>query len=225
LPWRGYFDLIDDVDCFIIYDHVQYTRKDWRNRNRIKTHQGLCWISVPVIFSLNNPTSIRHTPIDYKQSWQKKHMRSIEFAYKSSSYFKHYSQELFDIISSKLATISELNITLIKWAMEKLCIRTSIHTYEPLKTESGKTENIIAMLKNIEATKYLVGPNAKNYMDEKAFMEAGIVLEYKSYSYPQYPQLHGPFEPNVSVIDLLFNCGPHSKDYLKSRIANVTAVG
>ena len=221
LPWRGYFDLIDDVNLFIVYDHVQYTRRDWRNRNKIKTGSGPAWISVPVRFSRSTPTSIDQTPVVYDNNWQKKHIRSIDMAYRSSPYYHLYQPELLDIISARVKTISELNVTLIQWIMQQLRIETPIRFSREFSPTGNKTDMLVETLKQVGATDYLCGPASSDYLETEKFRSAGIRVEYKSYDYQDYPQLHGPFEPNVSVIDLLFNCGPDARGHLKSLSPNL----
>lgn len=219
LPWRGYFDFIDDVDLFIFYDDVQYTHRDWRNRNTIKTKEGLCWISVPVLH--DRDTLVQSAAIDYSQRWRDKHIKTISLTYSKASFYKDYSQELFDIIQTKYHTISELNIELIKWTMNKLDIKTRLGMSKDFKVDGDKYERPLNIMEKIGATSYLSGPTAKPYTDSTKYQQAGIELKYKSYEYLPYNQLWGPFEPNVSIIDLLFNCGPDAYGLIKSTKENV----
>lgn len=220
IPWRGYFDFIDDVDLFIFYDDVQYTKHDWRNRNKIKTANGLIWLSVPVLCRLNDNIQIQNAKIDYKSNWVKKHIDSIRFSYCKTPYFKTFSEEFFDILNKRHETISSLNINIIKWIAQKLNIKTEMKMSTEFDPVGVKTDRLIDILKKASATSYLSGPAAKNYLDVGKFKNAGIGLEFKGYEYAEYPQLHGPFEPHVSVLDLLFNCGPDSRKYLKSLKSN-----
>jgi hypothetical protein len=223
IPWRGYFDFIDDVDVFIYLDDVQYTKHDWRNRNKIKTSNGLLWITIPVLFSLNQHILIKDAKIDYNSNWIKKHIESIRFSYCKTPFFKDYSEEFFNILCEKHDTISELNVKINNWIMQKLDIKTKIGLSSEVKPEGTKTDKIIDCLKRIGATSYLSGPKAKDYLEIEKFKEAGICLEYKVYLYMEYPQLYGKFEPNVTVLDMLFNCGRDSRKYLKSMKGNEKA--
>lgn len=223
LPWRGYLDFIDDVDLFVIYDDVQYTRKDWRNRNRIKTVAGSRWITVPVHFSHNDKTRIQDAKIDYGQAWQRKHVGSITQAHRGTPYFSKYADPLFAHINSGYETISQLNVALIGWCMEQLEINVPIRLSSEFSVAGDRNERILAILKELGCQDYLVGPAARSYIDEDAYRREGIGLSYKTYDYEPYPQLHGPFDGSVSVIDLLFNCGPDARLYLKSTQANVSA--
>ena len=214
IPWRGYFDFIDDVELFVFYDDVQYTHRDWRNRNRIKTANGLIWLSVPVIHGSH--TLIRDAAISYKERWTDKHIRSIAHAYAASPYYRQYADEFFDILNMRLPTISDLNVAICRWAMTKLGISTRTILASEIDAVGDKFDRPVTMLKKLGATAYLSGPAAKPYTDPQLFRDAHISLEYKSYEYSEYPQLHGKFEPFVSILDLLFNTGPAARSHLKS---------
>ena len=223
IPWRGYFDFIDDVDLTVFYDDVQYTKNDWRNRNKLKTSNGAEWITVPVrILSLSQ--LIQETPIDYR-GWEKKHKHNIIQWYSKTHFFKDYSEELFAIIEAKYSTISKLNVALCHWIMQKLEIDTPTQMSSEFILHGSKTERLIDLLKQIGAVTYVSGPAGKGYLDERLFRQAGIGLEYKSYDYPMYPQLWGDFIGAVSVIDLLFNTGPKARKYLKSMKTNEVIIG
>lgn len=216
IPWRGYFDFIDDVDLFIIYDDVQYTKNDWRNRNKIKTANGLIWLTVPVLFNFNKNTLIEDVKIDHKKDWVKKHIESVRFSYSKTPYFKAYADEFFNILNKKFDTISGLNVNIINWIMRELDIKTNIKMSSEYSAVGTRTDRLIDILKKAGATSYLSGPSAKSYLEVEKFREAGLELEYKVYDYPDYPQLYGKFEPQVSVLDLLFNCGAEARSHLKS---------
>lgn len=224
IPWRGYFDFIDDVDLFIYYDDTQYTRRNWRNRNQIKTPSGLIWLTVPVVFSLSDKTNIEDARIDYRHRWIEKHINSIKCSYSKSPFYKQFSEEFFSILSQKFETISELNINVNNWIMKKLDIKAQIKKSSEFQAVGSKMKRPLEILKEVGATFYLSGPTAKAYTHTEEFKEAGIGLEYKVYEYEEYPQLYGRFEPYVSVMDLLFNCGPDSRKYLKSLKANEKVV-
>ncbi len=224
LPWRGYFDFIDDVDLFIVYDDVQYTRKDWRNRNKIKTSKGLQWLTVPVHYSQSSPVQIMDAEINYDGPWQRKHIGNIRQWYRDSPYFNRYSDELFSLINEHNRTISELNLSLIRWVMEKLNISTSIMFSSEIVSGGDRNERIINILKQLNCSAYLLGPAAKDYVDEEVYRRENIELHYKSYDYRPYQQLHGDFNGAVSIIDLIFNCGPNALELMKSQTPNARAV-
>jgi len=214
IPWRGYFDFIDDCDVFVYYDDVQYTHRDWRNRNRIKTDRGAIWLSVPVLHDQH--TLIQDARIDYGTRWLDKHVRALTLAYQRAPHFGGYAGGFFELLRSRPATISELNVRACGWIMAQLGIHTRTRMSGEFGIAGDKAERPLRIAQHLAATCYLAGPAARPYSDAPKFRAAGIALEFKVYQYPEYPQLHGAFEPNVTVLDLLFNCGPDARRYLKS---------
>lgn len=223
LPWRGYFDFIDDVDLFVVYDDIQYTRRDWRNRNWIKTANGRQWLTVPVRYAARGQL-IRDTGIDDEQPWRAQHARALQLAYARAPHFAARRASLLAQLERPFATLSELNLSLIQWVMTELTITTPIRRSEDLAPQGRRTDRLIDVLRKVGATSYVSGPTADAYLEAEKFAAAGIGLEYKEYDYPEYPQLWGSFEPHVSVLDLLFNCGPDSRRWLKSRSPNRVVV-
>ena len=217
IPWRGYFDFIDDCDLFVFYDDVQYTHRDWRNRNRIKTGRGTIWLSVPVLH--DRETLIQDARIDYSTRWADKHIRSLTLEYRGAPHFARYAEEFFALLKTLPETISALNVRACAWIMGQLGIRTPTRMSSEFGIGGEKHERPLRIARHLGATAYLAGPSARPYSDAAQFRAAGIELEFKAYDYPEYPQLHGAFEPSVTVLDLLFNCGPDARRYLKSRKA------
>ena len=213
LPWRGYFDFIRDVDLFIIHDDIQYTKGDWRNRNKVKTPHGTRWITVPVNYRQSSQL-IEETTIDDTKPWAKEMLNKIRNSYQKAPYFDLYFSELSDRLLEPATTISNLNLCLIKWVCSNLEIKTPITFSREYNPRGTKTERLIGILKHLDATTYLSGPSAQAYLKPELFEQAGINLEYKVYDYPEYEQLYPPFEPAVSVIDLMFMMGKDSKNYL-----------
>jgi hypothetical protein len=215
LPWRGYFDFIREVDLFIIHDDLQYTKGDWRNRNKIKTSRGLEWITVPV----NHKTTsqlIEETTIDNSTRWAQKMLNRIREVYRQAPYFEPYFTQLSEHLLQPVDTISEMNLRLIHWACGHLRIGTPIRFSREFHPQGTKTERLVGILTQVDATVYLSGPAAQAYLIPELLETEGIRLEYKKYNYPKYPQLFPPFEPYVSVIDLLFMTGEDARLYLES---------
>jgi hypothetical protein len=213
LPWRGYFDIIHDVDVFVFYDDVQYTVNDWRNRNRIKTANGLVWITVPV----GNQNDRRICDVELRdQGWARKHWRTIGQAYGRAPHFGAISGFLDGVYTTPWTSLSDLNQTLIKTiAGQFLGIRTQFRDSREFSVDGRKGDRLLNLLKELGATEYVSGPAARNYLDLVAYDEAGISVTWKDYgTYPVYPQLHGPFAPNVSIVDLLASCGPAAPFYI-----------
>jgi len=216
LPWRGYFDFIREVDLFIAHDDLQYTKGDWRNRNRIKTPRGSEWITVPVSYRKTSQL-IEETPVDYSTPWVIKMLNRLRESYRRAPHFEPYFSELTDLLTQPAASISDLNLTLIHWVCCHLEIDTPIRMSREYHPQGTKTERLIDILGQVKATSYLSGPAAQTYLVPQIFEQAGIRLEYKQYDYPEYEQLYPPFDPAVSVIDLLFMKGKDSIFYLENK--------
>src|SRR5215212_3554766 len=214
LPWRGYFDFIREVDLFVLEDDLQYTKNDWRNRNRIKSPRGSEWITVPVGYK-HTAQLIYDTPIDYGQPWARKMLNRIRESYRRAPYFEPYFSELGELLLRPVASISELNIALTRWVCRHLEINTPLRFSQAYHPQGAKAERVIDILRKVGATAYLSGSAARNYIIPERFEQTGIQLEYKQYHYPEYEQLHPPYDPAVSVLDLLFMQGPNSKIYLE----------
>jgi len=218
LPWRGYFDFIREVDLFVVEDDLQYTKGDWRNRNKIKTPRGTEWITVPVNYKRTEQL-IEQTPIDHSTQWAKKMLSRIRESYRAAPCFEPYFSELSELLLGSSATISELNILLITWACRHLEINTSITFSREYHPYGAKTERVISILSQTGADVYLSGPAARNYIIPELFEKAGIQLEYKQYDYPEYPQLYPPYDPYVTILDLLFMTGKDAIKYFDNAIS------
>jgi len=218
IPWKGYFDLINSVDEFIIYDSMQFTRRDWRNRNKIKTKEGLQWLSIPVNVKGNYFQTINETTV-CDNKWIKNHINAIHHSYRKAKCFEGYLDWLQDIYSSCINEnrLSKINRVFIRAICDVLKINTKISFSEDFVLLDGKTERLIGLCKDVEADYYLSGPAAKDYIVDSLFQEAGIELSYIDYSgYPIYTQLHGGFEHGVSIIDLILNEGENARSFMKS---------
>lgn len=214
LPWKGYFDIIHDVDLFIFYDDVQYTKNDWRNRNKIKTANGSTWITIPVGTNLNRLVC----EVELQDSaWATKHWSSIRHAYCKAPYFNLYKEFFEDVyLGQNWKNLSQLNQYLIKHiATTFLDIKVDFGDSREYEVIGDRQERLISLLKRVKADIYVSGPLAKNYIDDAVFKAADIELTYKNYSsYPEYPQFNPPFEHGVSIIDLLFHVGPAAAEYI-----------
>lgn len=216
IPWKGYFDIIAAVDEFILYDDMQYTRRDWRNRNQIKTPKGQQWLTVPVKVKGKYHQTIRETEID-GADWAETHWKSIYQNYRRASYFNEIA-ELFEPIyrQRQYTHISVLNRELIEAVCVYLDITTRISNSCEFTLIDGKTERLVDLCAQTGGTEYISGTAAKGYIDERLFAERGIRLTWFDYAgYPEYPQLWGDFTHGVTVLDLLFNCGKDAPRYMK----------
>lgn len=216
IPWKGYFDMIAAVDEFILYDDMQYTRRDWRNRNLIKTPQGAEWLTVPVKVKGKYHQAIRATEID-GVNWARIHWQSIVQNYRRTAYFKEVAvcvEPLY--LQNVYSHLSVLNRSFIEAICRYLDIETKISNSWDYVMEDGKTERLANLCEQAKGTEYISGPAAKSYIEEHVFLVRGIKLTWFEYSgYPEYPQLWGEFIHGVTILDLLFNCGKNSRRYMK----------
>lgn len=217
IPWKGYFDLIASVDEFLLYDEVQYTRRDWRNRNRIKTPQGLTWLTVPVKVAGRYHQTIRDTEID-GADWAERHWRILQQNYQAAPGFEWAAGWLRPLYEKATFThLSDLNEQLIRQICEVLGIRTRIIPSSSYTLTQGRTRRLVDLCRQAGATTYVTGPAARGYLDEALFAAEGMRVEWFDYAgFPEYPQFHAPFEHQVSIVDLLFHCADEAPRFLRS---------
>ena len=217
IPWKGYFDIINKVDEFIIYDEVQYTKRDWRNRNLIKSAQGLHWLTVPVHVKGAFSQKIADTRVA-DANWNKKHWECIRQNYCKAPFFRQYQEPLKEAyLGINTHFISEINLHFIQLINQLLGIHTPVSHSTDYLVSGDKTERLVQLVKAVGGTCYLSGPMARGYLDERAFERENLVVEWMDYTaYPEYRQHHPPFEHGVSVLDLLFHTGDNAPEYMLS---------
>jgi hypothetical protein len=215
VPWKGYFDLMQSVDEFILYDDVQYTRRDWRNRNRFKSPDGVRWLTIPVQVKGRYLQRIDETLVS-DQDWAGKHWSTLLAWYGKAPFFERYCPALEEVyLGMKESHLSRINRRLLEVLMELLGIITPIRWSTEYAASGSKTERLLSLCQAAEATCYLSGPAAREYLDEDHFRAHGIGVRWMSYEgYPTYDQLYPPFDHHVSVLDLLFNVGDEAPNYL-----------
>lgn len=216
IPWKGYFDMIAAVDEFILYDDMQYTRRDWRNRNQIKTPQGVQWLTVPVQVKGKYHQKIRDTGID-GSDWALAHWKALAQNYRRAPHFEEIAAWLEPLYLAEPYThLSQLNRRFIEAVCGYLGIKTIISNSWDYTLLAGKTERLTNLCAQAGGTEYISGPSAKDYIEETIFSEMGISLTWFDYSgYPEYPQLWSEFTHGVSILDLLFNCGKDAPRYMR----------
>jgi len=220
IPWKGYFDFIASVDEFVLLDEVQYTRRDWRNRNRIKTSDGLRWLTIPVDVSGKYTQTIEQTKVA-DSKWAGEHLASLHHAYARAPHAKEqwaWLQPLYEE-AGRLPMLSAVNELFIRAIAERLGIATKISRSSDYAGAEGKNERLLAICAQAGAAVYLSGPAAASYIDEALWNAHGIDVEFKNYDgYREYPQLHPPFEHGVTVLDLFFNLGNDAPKYFRARL-------
>jgi hypothetical protein len=216
IPWKGYFDSIAQSDVFVVYDDMQYTKRDWRNRNKIKTEQGLKWLSVPVEVSGKYFQKINETRIADK-NWNNSHWEIIKQNYKNAPSFKEVSEWVEGVYKNcNYDFLTDVNLHFINHINDFLGIETEIKLSSEFNLDVEKTQRLVTICKELNGTDYYTGPAAKAYMNVVLFEKEAINVHFIDYSsYEEYEQIYPPFEHNVSILDLIFNIGLESNKYLK----------
>lgn len=221
IPWKGYFDIIGSVDIFVVYDDVQYPQKGhWHNRNLIKTQHGPKWLTVPVSKadgSFQNIDALQ-LPLPFLD----KHWQSITNAYARAPYYKTFGPKLESLYkaAATFTHLSDLNRHFLTALASHLGFDTQFVLSRELTAGGAKTDRLLGICRELGATRYLSGPAARAYLETDKFDAANVQVEWMDYSgYPTYPQLHGSFDPGVSVIDLLFNTGDNARDFMKAPLS------
>ena len=213
IPWRGYFDMINQCDCFVLYDEVQYTRRDWRNRNKIITPQGPQWLTIPVEAKGKYDQKISETLIS-SDDWATKHWNTIERNYKKAACFDSFGPFFASLYErgSKIKNLSELNELFITEICDVLRIDTTLRQSSEFELPDDRNDRLISICQDLGANVYLSGPAAKCYLDETQFAAKGIEVEWMTYpGYPEYQQRFGEFEGGVSIVDAILNAGNAKK--------------
>lgn len=211
LPWLGYFSLMQSVDLFILLDSVQFSRRSWQQRNQIKMMNGPLWLTVPVLSKGKREQLISEVEIDYSQDFPRSHQKSLEVNYKKCVHFETLSPQLFAMLDADNKYLSGLTINSILWIRDVLGITTPVRLASEFDVSGVKADLLASLCEQVGATEYISPPGSKVYLDESdAFDRRRIPLSYFKFTHPEYPQRFGDFLPNMSVVDLLFNCGPDS---------------
>jgi hypothetical protein len=215
IPWKGYFDLIHAVDEFILFDDVQYTRRDWRNRNLIKTPNGVRWLSIPVATKGRYLDPIKDIEVS-DPGWPEDHWRALAASYAAAPFFSHFRPVLEPLfLETRDSRLSAINRRFLEAVCRLLGIETRLTWSMDYKVRDGRSERLVDLCLQAGATTYLSGPTARSYIDPEPFRKAGIELVFFDYSgYREYEQLYPPFDHHVSVLDLLLNVGPRAREYL-----------
>ena len=220
LPWVGLFHKIALSDVFCSFDDVQYLKKDWNSRNKIKTVSGPIWLTVPVLSTGYRERKIREIEIDNSSDWRRRHWKSIYLNYKKAPYFNKYADYFEEVYRTDWKYLADLNETMLKWFLKELGIEVDFQKASALAFEGHKSDLVLDMCKKMGADLYIFGTLGKDYADEERFAQAGIKVYFQDYKHPVYPQSFGDFIPYMSVIDVLFHCGAKSLDISMS--GNIT---
>jgi hypothetical protein len=223
VPWRGYFDLIRSVDEFILLDDVQYTKHSWRNRNRIKTSNGTIWLTIPVRCRGGPPADAVEIA---DPGWAKRHLKTLAAAYGRATGYEYWEEWLKELyLGREFASLSHVNRVFLESICRALGVSTSLTQSRRYPVKGSKSERVLELCLAAGAQEYVSGPAARSYLDEGAFRREGIALRWFEYpSYPAYQQRWPPYEPRVSILDLLLNTGPDAGSFLSELSGTATAV-
>ncbi len=222
IPWKGYFDIIHDVDVFVFLDDVQMTVRDWRSRNKIKTAKGTEWLTVPVA-KVQRQQLIHETQIA-EGDWQQRHLKSLQHNYGRAPYFQDYRALLERLYCQPHTNLSEFNRLATSLICDLLRIKTRLICSMDLNPVGTKDDRLIDICQKLDARSYLSGPSARDYIVAEKFQAAGLKLAYKDYAgYPEHPQQYSPFSHEVTILDVLFNCGTQAPHYIWGWRANASA--
>ena len=215
LPWLGFFEQMSRSDKFVLLDDVQYTRRDWRNRNRIRVRENWIWLTVPVQQKSRFSQSLLETRIDNSVSWRRKHLETLRQHYCKAPFFEKYFPRCQQVYEKDWTFLFDLCLETINLIKEEMGIETPLLRSSEMKPGGEKTERLVSICRELGATHYLSGESGSNYIAEEGFSSQSIALEYQNYEHPVYPQRYTGFVPHLSAIDLLFNCGEQSLGILK----------
>ena len=213
LPWLGFFDKLEQADAFVLLDNVQFKKNEWQNRNRIKGASGPQWITVPIRHKF--PQTIAEVEVRESEPWRRKHLRALESNYRKAPHFDDTMPIFAEVLDRPWDDLAALSIELIERINTALGIATPISLGSDHDWRADPTLRLVDLCVELGADTYLSGAGG-DYLDEGAFAEAGITLRYQAYEHPTYPQLYGDFEPFMSVVDLLMNCGNGSLQIIES---------
>ena len=217
IPWRGYFHQIAKADVFVFYDDVQYDKRGWRNRNRVKTARGTQWLTIPVLSkgSRTHKTPINQIHMCWDSDWNASHWNTLVQSYSKAPFFRDYEPLLHPFYRRRPEFLADFTIELTIALAGMLGIKsTRFVRSSDLDVVGRKTDRLLAILQSLGATHYITGPASIDYLEDDKFRAAGICVEYMMYHYPEYEQLFPPFDAQISILDLLFMTGPHAPEYI-----------
>jgi hypothetical protein len=214
LPWLGYLDKLDSADVFIILDTVQFKKHEWQNRNRIRTKEGWQWLTIPIIDRF--PERIDQVEINPRVDWPRKHGQALRVHYEKAPFWDPLGPMLLTLLDKSWISLRDLNVAVLTLLCDHFGVATPRFLASTLSAREESTDRLIDLCKLVGGTQYLAGHAGGGYMDLGRFADAGIAVSAQAYRHPEYPQRYPPFVSHLSVVDLLFNCGPESLTVLRS---------
>lgn len=217
LPWVGYFDMIDQCDLFVLLDCVQFDRRSWQQRNRVKTANGEVWLTVPVLSKGRRDQKIADVEIDRAGEFPSKHVRTLQHGYGKAAGAPTYLDGVKAALEAPAMHLAELNIRAIEWLCTAFGITTPLIRSSTLPAEGHRVDRLLSICKAVDATTYVSPRGSRPYIDvDNRFADHGVTLRYHAYDHPRYRQLHGEFLSHMSAVDLLLNEGEGAGEILRS---------
>jgi hypothetical protein len=217
LPWLGFFEQILRTDLFVIYDDVTFDKGGWRNRNRVKTPQGWCWLTVPMVKENLMKTLIRDVRICYESDWRKKHLATLVQNYRKAPHFAEILPLAEKAYQGSWEKLIDLDMFFTLEIMKTLGIERNIYYSSSLGIEGDRNTRLIEICRHFGADHFYEGKAGESYIDLDLFKKSGIQVIFQDYAHPVYSQLYGDFIPYLSTIDLLFNHGSESLEIIISQ--------
>ena len=213
-PWLGYFDKLDRADVFVLLDNVQFKKNEWQNRNRIKGSGGPQWLTVPVSGDFGR--KIAELDIASRQNWPERHLKTLRTCYGRAPHYEATFSRYESVACRPWKKLADLNIQLLHDLLAQIGLERRILLASELgPLPEDRDERLIELCRELGAETYLAGAGGRDYMELERYRAAGIEVVFQEYRHPAYPQLFGDFAPNLSVLDLLFNCGPRSMEIIR----------
>ena len=213
MPWLGYFDKMDRADVFVLLDNVQYKKNEWQNRNRIKTAQGVQWLTIPVTYAF--PSAILEVQVNQQVTWRRKQWQALTTNYAKAPCWKGLRDCLEEFFTRDWQMLHQVNRASIDILRERLGIETPMWAASEMQLSDEPTERLIDICRTVGAEVYLAGVDGRKYMEVERFDAAGIEVLFQEYEHPEYGQLHGPFQSHLSALDLVLNSGIESLEILR----------
>lgn len=215
LPWAGYIYKVAQADVFVLADDVQYTKNGYINRNRVRTHDGCQWMTVPVRSHGRAGQVIAETEVANDQPWARKHMQTIEWNYRNAPFYDMHASFLQGVFQSPPEKLLDLNLQLLRYVLAQLDIDTPVRLSSELTLRPERSQRLADMAISCGCDTYLAGSGgSRQYLDEEVLTSAGVEVQYVDFEHPQYPQCYAGFEKGMNAFDLLFNCGSRSREVL-----------
>jgi hypothetical protein len=220
MPWLGYFDKILRSNMFVFLDNVQFKKNEFQNRNKIKTAQGEMWLTVPVMYKY--PEHLDEVKTNNRADWRKKHAKTLAINYQKAPYFHDFFPEVERFYAGNSESISKVNSESVLMLLRMLGVHKETEVASALGDfPEEPSERLAAICESLGADTYLSGAGGRDYLDLEPFNKNGITVVFQAFKHPVYPQLYGDFIPNLSLLDLLFNCGPDSLNILEGKVCKV----